>query len=94
MPVTHFEVRWPDDSVTVCYSPSTVIKESFSEGTSYSMDDFLARADLSLKRASQRVADKYGMACSQALGQLAAIHARAQTYHSIEDPKVEVIRFL
>ncbi len=94
MPVTLFEVRWPDDTVTTCYSPSTVIKESFAEGTTYSLEDFLARADVSLKLASQRVADKYGMACSQAMSQLAAIHERAQTYQSIEDPKVEVIRFL
>jgi uncharacterized repeat protein (TIGR04042 family) len=94
MPVTLFEVRWPDDTVTTCYSPSTVIKESLSEGTTYTLDDFLARADIALKRASERVAAKYGMACSQAVSQLVAIHARAQTYQAIEDPRIEVIRFL
>jgi uncharacterized repeat protein (TIGR04042 family) len=94
MPVVLFEVRWPDQSISTCYSPSSIVKESFEEGASYDVADFLARADRSLKAASQRVAEKYGSPCGQALGQLAVIHERVKSFESIEDARIEVIRFL
>jgi uncharacterized repeat protein (TIGR04042 family) len=94
MPVTLFEVRWPDASTTTCYSPSTVIKQAFEAGASYSMDDFLTRVDRALKAASDRVAMKYGSPCGRALGQLAEINEQAETFKDVRDAKVELVRFL
>jgi uncharacterized repeat protein (TIGR04042 family) len=94
MPVTLFEVRWPDQSLETCYSPSSVVKESFSEGSVYPLAQFVALAEQSLQRASRRVAEKYGSPCSQAMGQLARIKERAVTFENLADPQVELIRFL
>ncbi len=94
MPVTLFEVRWPDQSVETCYSPSTVVKEWFSEATTYPLSEFVSLAEASLQRASARVAEKYGSPCGQAIGQLAQIKERAKTYRDMPDPHVELIRFL
>ncbi len=94
MPVTLFEVRWPDQSLETCYSPSTVVRESFREGALYPLAEFVARAEQSLHQASRRVAEKYGAPCGQALGQLERIKQRAMTFEDLADPQVELIRFL
>ncbi len=77
MPEVHFRVRWPDGGVETCYSPSTVIKDFFVAGEAYSMADFLQRSRTGLHAASERVRAVYGMGCSRAMAQLAAIEAKA-----------------
>jgi uncharacterized repeat protein (TIGR04042 family) len=79
MPEMHFRVRWPDGSTDTCYSPSWVIEEHLTEGASYTLDDFAARARAALDIASERVRAKYGFACSSALDQASAIERKAQT---------------
>ncbi|TJZ90910.1 MSMEG_0570 family nitrogen starvation response protein [Paracoccus gahaiensis] len=79
MPEVHFTLRWPDGTEENCYSPSTAIHQHLSAGTAYPMPDFLTRARAGLNAASDRVAAKYGYACSSALDQLARIEARAAT---------------
>jgi uncharacterized repeat protein (TIGR04042 family) len=61
-----FVVRWPDDTVTACYSPSLVVRDYLEVGKTYPLDDFVARSRTALTIASQRVEEKYGFPCSNA----------------------------
>lgn len=38
-----FRVRWPDESVHRCYSPSTVVEDHFSAGSSHSAAEFTTK---------------------------------------------------
>ncbi len=76
MPETYWTVRWPDGAEERLYSPSSVVAELFEPGQSYPVDDFLTRSRIAMERASNRVAAKYGFACSSAMAQLDAIEAR------------------
>jgi uncharacterized repeat protein (TIGR04042 family) len=88
MPEVRFTVRWPDDSITDCYSPSTVIHDYLQAGQRYPLDDFMTRSRTALHLASERVRLKYGYACSSAMDQLERLEARALTYQS--DPAAAV----
>jgi uncharacterized repeat protein (TIGR04042 family) len=91
MPVTHFRVRWPDDSETRCYSPSSVVRDHLAAGQRYALGDFLERTREALPSASERVRAKYGFACSQAMDQLAEIeHIAARFAPSASGPGAEV----
>ncbi|CAM3050226.1 MSMEG_0570 family nitrogen starvation response protein [Paracoccus nototheniae] len=79
MPEVRFTIRWPDGTEESCYSPSTAIRQHVSAGTAYPLPEFLDRARAGLNAASDRVAAKFGYACSSALDQLARIEARAAT---------------
>lgn len=79
MPEIHFVVRWPDDSVSACYSPSLVVRDFFDVDRAYTLDEFLARSREALGIASERVRALYGFPCSRAQGQLAAIEAKVRT---------------
>ncbi|MBE3640190.1 MSMEG_0570 family nitrogen starvation response protein [Mangrovicoccus algicola] len=76
MPETYWTVRWPDGAEERLYSPSSVVAEIFTPGETYPVADFLARARIAMERASDRVARRYGFACSSAMAQLDAIEAR------------------
>ena len=91
MPEMQFTVAWPDGGEMRCYSPSLVIEEHLAPGTSYALDDFLTRSRTALKIASQRVQQRYGFPCSRALGQLAQIEQRAQSFGS--EASVTVLAF-
>ncbi|MBT9383354.1 MSMEG_0570 family nitrogen starvation response protein [Pseudooceanicola sp. CBS1P-1] len=91
MPETYWTVRWPDGQEERLYSPSTVIKELFEPGTSYPLPDFLHRARIGLERASNRVAAKYGLACSAALDQLDRIEARSTDFNGQEGAEVTLL---
>jgi uncharacterized repeat protein (TIGR04042 family) len=91
MPELHFQVRWPDGKVENCYSPSTIIREFFAPGETYSLADFLARSRNGLSRASARVEAKYGMPCSRALGQLARIEDAGRRFAATENAAVAVL---
>ncbi len=94
MPVMHFRVRWPDQSETNCYSPSTVVSEFFTPDTQYALDDFVERARRALGIASDRVREKYGFACSAAMDELARIEARAERFSPQGDVTVTVIELI
>ncbi|MGB0219696.1 MAG: MSMEG_0570 family nitrogen starvation response protein [Sinimarinibacterium flocculans] len=89
MPEMTFRVRWPDDSVTACYSPSSTIRDAFETGRRYPLDEFVARSRAALEHASTRVAEKYGFGCGQALAQIRAIEQRATQYR--DHPAAEVV---
>ncbi len=91
MPEMHFQLRWPDGSESLCYSPSLVIKEHVSVGAEYELRDFLARIGTALDIASERVRRKYGVPCARAMHQLDHIQRRAAEFES--DAPITVIGF-
>ncbi|NEP18357.1 MAG: MSMEG_0570 family nitrogen starvation response protein [Leptolyngbya sp. SIO4C1] len=92
MPETYFQIQWPDGRQQTCYSPSSVIKDYFELGQTYTVSDFLSRARDSLQQASNRVQAKYGFPCSRALGQLQQLEAAAQPYLAQPSDRVTVLQ--
>lgn len=88
MPEVWFRVRWPDGAVETCYSPSSSIAHFLVAGTSYPLEDFLARSRAGLGAASERVWARHGFPCSRALGQLARIEQAAA---AIAEPASAVV---
>ena len=82
MPEMIFHIAWPDGSTEPCYSPSLVIKEYLAIGETYEVAEFLARSRTALTIASDRVKEKYGFACSRAMGQLARLEAAAERFRA------------
>jgi uncharacterized repeat protein (TIGR04042 family) len=93
MPEIRFHIRWPDGIAEACYSPSLVIKEHLRAGASYETGEFLARCRIALNIASDRVKEKYGYACSRALGQLARIEEGCAKFAGRADARVSVEAF-
>lgn len=94
MPEMRFRVRWPDQSESLCYSPSLVIKEFLEPGKSYPLEEFVSRSREALQIASERVRQKYGYTCSSAMSQLADIEAVATRFWDDDAPRVIVIEFI
>ncbi len=82
MPEVLFSIKLPDGTKRECYSPSTVVRDYFKTGEEMTMAEFCTRSRRALTAASERVAAKYGFACSSAMDQLAAIETWAHTYSS------------
>jgi uncharacterized repeat protein (TIGR04042 family) len=93
MPEMRFRVLWPDGLAETCYSPSLVVKEHLSVGASYEPNEFLARCRVALNIGSDRVKEKYGHACSLALGQLARIEEACAKFAGHPDARVRVEAF-
>lgn len=93
MPVTHFNLQWPDASRTRCYSPSSIVTDYLEAGRSYPLDEFVRIARAALEDASERVRAKYGFACSQAMDQLADIEAMARRHAAQPGAQVLVTTF-
>jgi uncharacterized repeat protein (TIGR04042 family) len=93
MPEMHFSIRWPDGTPERCYSPSLVIKDFFSPGKTYPLEDFVVRSRTALNIASERVKAKYGFACSSAMDQLSRIEAAAETFAHLPDACVSIDAF-
>lgn len=94
MPEIRFQIQWPDGTQETCYSPSLVVKQYFTPGCDYSLEDFVARSRTSLTLASDRVQAKYGFPCGLALGQLQDIEARAAQFHQLPQPTVHIVQFI
>jgi uncharacterized repeat protein (TIGR04042 family) len=88
MPELHFAIRWPDGTRETCYSPSTIVRDHFVPGTTYTLADFVSRSRAALAAASERVRARYGAPCSLALGQLARIEAAAGRFAHQADARV------
>lgn len=93
MPEMRFEVRWPDGSDSLCYSPSLIVQDYLAPGTDYPLGDFLARTREALEIASERVRAKYGFACSRAMDQWAEIDETAARFRDQPDARVRVLAF-
>jgi len=94
MPEMRFRVRWPDQSESLCYSPSLVIKDYFQPGQSYLLSEFVGRCREALEIASERVRQKYGYTCSSAMSQLAEIEATASQFLDSDSSQVTVMEFI
>ncbi len=94
MPEIRFQIQWSDGSQSLCYSPSSVLKDYFTPNTDYDLEDFVKRSRAALTIASDRVAAKYGYPCGLALGQLAEIEAKSAKYRDVMQPKVRFIQFI
>lgn len=75
-----FEIRWPDGAVASCYSPSLVMHDYLVEGADYPLAEFVDRSTTALRIASERVAARYGFACTSAMQQESEIVAVAGRY--------------
>ncbi len=93
MPEMIFTVRWPDQTITDCYSPSTIVKDYFCEGQSYPLPEFVALSRTALTMASDRVRARYGYACSSALDQLTQIEYHARQFNEAGNAQVVVEKF-
>lgn len=93
MPEMHFVIRWPDDTVEACYSPSLVVRDYLVVGETYALADFLTRSRTALTIASERVREKYGFACADAARQLATLDARARAFDGIAEARVAIEAF-
>ncbi len=93
MPEMLFQIRWPDGATEQCYSPSLVVKDHLAVGTTYEVADFMQRSRIALTIASDRVREKYGFACSRAMGQLARLEAGAERFDATTDGGVTVTSF-
>lgn len=82
MPEMTFAVCWPDGAVQQCYSPSLVMHDHLSVGTSYTVAEFLDRSGRALREASERVLAKYGFACTSAAATNEQITTSAAKYPS------------
>ncbi|TNE95272.1 MAG: MSMEG_0570 family nitrogen starvation response protein [Gammaproteobacteria bacterium] len=92
MPEMFFHVKWPDDKVETCYSPSSVIENYFDVGCVYRLDKFMALVEKALKEASERVNAKYGYYCSSASDQLRSLRIKADQYSSLPNPEVAIVK--
>lgn len=93
MPEIYFRVRWPDDSTTVCYSPSSTIKDALTAGHGYPVAEFVLRSRNALEHASARVAEKYGYGCAHAQRQIEEIELQAALFADREDARITVEKF-
>jgi uncharacterized repeat protein (TIGR04042 family) len=93
MPEMLFQIRWPDGAIEQCYSPSLVIRDHLAVGETYSVPEFLRRSRVALTIASDRVREKYGFACSRAMGQLARLESAAGHFDGKSSDRVTVISF-
>ena len=93
MPEMLFHIRWPDGANEQCYSPSLVIKDHLAVGATYNVAEFLRRSRLALTIASGRVQEKYGFACTRAMGQLAKLEAAAARFDAASGGGVTVTSF-
>lgn len=89
MPEVHFRVRWPDQSATRCYSPSTTIRRALGPGKRYPLGEFVAISRAALERGSERVRRKHGFACGHAEMQIAIIESFAARF--VNQPDAEVL---
>ena len=93
MPEMSFDIRWPDGSTEQCYSPSLVIRDHLSVGETYGVAEFMRRSRTALTIASDRVREKYGFACSRAMGQLAKLETAAKRFDATSSGGVTVTAF-
>jgi uncharacterized repeat protein (TIGR04042 family) len=93
MPEMRFVVRWPDEKISSCYSPSLVVKDYLAEGTSYPLPEFMERCRTALTIASDRVKAKYGFHCTGASSQLEELEQIASRFEPTPQSRITVVRF-
>jgi putative flavoprotein involved in K+ transport len=92
MPSVEFTLRWPDGVEQHCYSPSTAIEQALVEGGVYPVAELVRRCRAGLERASERVRETRGFACTAAAEQLGEIEERARGCGGVGVVRVERLR--
>ena len=92
MPVTYVHIEWPDHKTDHLYSPSSVIQEYFKPGEDLSIEIFLATCTKGLNKASERVQQKFGYACTSAMAELERINILCQDYDISKKVKIVSIK--
>lgn len=93
MPAMHYTIQWPDATQSVAYSPSLVIQDFFQSGIDYPLSDFMRRIREATAIANERVAAKFGFACSRASDQLDDTERRAAAFALHPDAPVRIVAF-
>lgn len=91
MPETWWTIRWPDGAEERCYSPSSVVADIFTPGETYPLAEFRQKARAAMEQASDRVAARYGYACTSAMAQLDRIETQAARFEADADASVACI---
>jgi uncharacterized repeat protein (TIGR04042 family) len=86
-----FSLRWPDATETRNYSPSSIIAEYFRAGETIALPQFLRRARVAMRAASDRVVQTYGYPCARAAATLAAIEQTAAKFLTDPDAAVTIL---
>jgi uncharacterized repeat protein (TIGR04042 family) len=93
MPELHFRVRWPDETESRCYSPSTSVKDFLVAGRTYGLEEFVTLSRQALQHASERVRQKYGYGCGHATYQISEIEECARRFSETPDARVTLVEF-
>jgi uncharacterized repeat protein (TIGR04042 family) len=80
MPEVHLSLQWPDGRTTPLYSPSTVILETLPPGRQLTVAELRRQGQEALRKASERVRQRYGFACTRADEEDRKLLAMADTY--------------
>ena len=88
MPEVNTKIQWPDEKITICYSPSTVIREYFHEGMTVSVTELVRKIKEALDRACLRVEVKLGVRCNKASENQHMINSQARKFRSDETVKI------
>jgi len=72
------KIEWSDQTTDQVYSPSSVIRDFFSEGETLAVSEFEGRVTKALNQASRRVREVYGMGCASARNELQRLKAATE----------------
>ena len=92
MPVTYVYIEWPDGETDQVYSPSSVVEEYFSPGGSMEIKAFAETCSESLAKASERVRQKFGYACTSAQAEQHRISERCKTFDKSSSVKIIAVK--
>jgi len=93
MPAVNFELEWPDGDITTCYSPSSVVCETFREGESMTISELAAACETAFDRASQRVEERFGMPCRAAMRQKDLLIRKSKGFAPDEQIRIISMQF-
>ena len=93
MPEINFQIQWPDGTEQSCYSPSLVVKQYFSPGETYELQEFVAKSRTALTIASDRVKEAYGFSCSRALEQFKTDRIQGSRISELNHAESSIYRF-
>ena len=89
MPEVRFQLEWPDGQSSTLYSPSTVILDYLQSGDSLLVSELEDRGVEALRAASERVRERFGIACTRADEEESQLRTWVSRYTS--DDMVRVI---
>ncbi len=92
MPVTYIHIQWPNEEEDQVYSPSSIIENYFTPQQEITVTKFNALCNESLTKASDRVAKKFGFACTSAMAEMQRITSCCKNHDGSEKVKIIAIK--